>query len=90
MNSEEKKTETSKFEEIDLEKSLKELEGMVDRLESGNIGLEEAFKLFEEGSRLSEKINHKIGSYERKLQILNEQYRLQDFEGDIKENNEEV
>lgn len=90
MSSEEKKTETSKFEEIDLEKSLKELEGMVDRLESGNIGLDEAFKLFEEGSRLSGKINHKIESYERKIQILNEQYRLQDFEGDIRENNEEV
>lgn len=69
-------------ENIDLEKSLAQLEAMVEQLEGGNIGLDEAFKIFEEGSALSEKINKKINSYERKLQILNEHYKLQDLDED--------
>lgn len=78
---------------FDLEKAMQHLEKIVGRLDSGNIGLDEAFRLFEEGSRLSEKINKKINSYEKRLKILNEQYEIEDFDeetlingGDSKDN----
>ena len=35
-----------------FEVNLKKLEGIVDKLESGNIGLEESVKLYEEGMKI--------------------------------------
>ncbi|QGT98966.1 Exodeoxyribonuclease VII small subunit [Candidatus Syntrophocurvum alkaliphilum] len=41
------------MEKISFEEALQKLEAIVDKLESGELELQEALKLFEEGVRLS-------------------------------------
>lgn len=65
---------------FNVETALKQLEEIVQKLENGNINLEEAFKYFEEGNQISEKLTKKIDSYERKLKILTDEYELKEFD----------
>lgn len=61
-----------------FEQSLKELEKIVQQLESGDLPLEEAVKKFEEGIQLSKFCSEKLDETERKITILlrNSQGRL--------------
>lgn len=56
---------TKKFED-----SLKKLEHIVDKLEKGDLALEESLKLFEEGIRLSRFCTKQLEEAERKVDIL--------------------
>lgn len=56
---------TKKFED-----SLKKLEHIVDKLEKGDLALEESLKLFEEGIRLSRLCTKQLEEAERKVDIL--------------------
>lgn len=56
---------TKKFED-----SLKKLEQIVDRLEEGDLALDESLKLFEEGIRLSRLCTKHLEEAERKVDIL--------------------
>jgi exodeoxyribonuclease VII small subunit len=53
-----------------FEESLKKLETVVERLEKGDLPLEESLKLFEEGVRLSETCKKQLESAEGKVQML--------------------
>jgi len=53
-----------------FEQALKRLEGVVERLEDGDIPLEEALKLFEEGVRLSRLCSKKLDEAEKKVELL--------------------
>ncbi|MBW2056275.1 MAG: exodeoxyribonuclease VII small subunit [Deltaproteobacteria bacterium] len=53
-----------------FEKALDRLEGIVSRLESGDLDLEESLKLFEEGIRLSHFCSEKLDEAERRVEIL--------------------
>lgn len=53
-----------------FEESLKRLEELVSQLERGDLPLEEAIKIFEEGSRLSEECRKHLESAEGKVEIL--------------------
>lgn len=53
-----------------FEESLKRLEELVAQLERGDLPLEEAIKIFEEGSRLSEECRKHLESAEGKVEIL--------------------
>jgi exodeoxyribonuclease VII small subunit len=53
-----------------FEESLKKLESIVDKLEKGDLSLEESLKLFEEGVGLSATCKKELEEAEGKVQIL--------------------
>ena len=55
---------------IDLEKSLADLEEIVDELESGDLPLEKAMKKFEEGIKLTRNCQTALKEAEQKVEIL--------------------
>jgi len=55
---------------ISFEKSLKQLEQIVQELESGNLPLEKAMKKFEEGVKLSKFCSEKLDETEKKISVL--------------------
>jgi exodeoxyribonuclease VII small subunit len=63
-----KKTEPSK--KPDFEHSLARLEEIVRKLESANLSLDEAMKLFEEGVQLSRDCQKHLEQAEGKVEIL--------------------
>jgi exodeoxyribonuclease VII small subunit len=56
-----------------FEASLAELEQLVERMEQGNLPLEEALKLFERGVQLSRSCQSALKEAEQKVRILLEQ-----------------
>lgn len=57
----------------DFESSLAQLEKLVARMESGELGLEESLKAFEEGVRLTRLCQETLSAAEQKVQRLMEQ-----------------
>ena len=55
---------------INLEKSLTDLEAIVDELESGELPLEKAMKRFEEGIKLTRGCQSALKEAEQKVAIL--------------------
>ncbi|MCS6816196.1 MAG: exodeoxyribonuclease VII small subunit [Blastocatellia bacterium] len=68
----------------DFEAALKELEGIVEQLENGDLPLERALELFERGVRLSRECQKRLEEAERKVEILIKnargEYEAQPFE----------
>ena len=58
------------MEEEKFEEALSRLEGIVSKLEGGDLDLEESLKLFEDGIRLSHFCNRKLDEAEQKVEIL--------------------
>jgi exodeoxyribonuclease VII small subunit len=54
----------------DFESALKSLEGIVVQLESGDLALDRALELFEEGIQVSRFCNSKLEEAERKVEVL--------------------
>ncbi len=54
----------------DFESALAALEGKVKALEEGNLPLEEALKVFEEGMALAETCSAKLREAEQKVEVL--------------------
>ena len=67
-------TDKTRFED-----ALRRLEGVVERLEEGEIPLEEALKLFEEGVKLSRLCHQKLDEVEKRIELL-----TRDAEGKIR------
>ncbi len=55
---------------VNLEKSLADLESIVDELESGDLPLEKAMKKFEEGIKLTRSCQAALKEAEQKVEIL--------------------
>lgn len=55
---------------VDLEKSLAELETIVEQLESGELPLEKSLKEFERGVRLSRECQGALKDAEQRVQVL--------------------
>lgn len=53
-----------------FEEKLKSLEGIIDKLEKGDLPLEEAIKLFENGVNLSNACKQELEAAEGKVQLL--------------------
>jgi exodeoxyribonuclease VII small subunit len=54
----------------DFEKQLRALESVVERLEQGDLSLEESVQLFEEGIKLSDECKKELEAAEGKIQLL--------------------
>lgn len=65
MNEQPKVEQNKTFEE-----EMEELEAIVERLEDGNVTLEEAINLFQEGMALSKSCHHKLETIEKKIDQL--------------------
>ena len=61
---------TSKKKTIDLEKSMNELEQVVEQLEGGDLSLDKSLKQFEKGLKLSRECQTALNDAEQKVQIL--------------------
>lgn len=54
----------------DFEKNLQELETLVERLEAGDLGLEESLQQFERGIRLTRACQAALQAAEQKVEML--------------------
>lgn len=59
-----------KVEELSFEEAMERLESIVGRLESGDVPLEQAIALFQEGMQLSQSCGSKLEAVERKIEQL--------------------
>jgi len=75
---------TSAKKQPNLEKSLAQLEEIVEQLEEGDIPLEQALKQFEKGIKLSRDCQSALRAAEQKVQVLIKD-DLQDFDADSDE-----
>ena len=74
-----------KQSDFNFEKALKELEALVEKMESGDLSLEESLKHFERGVALTRNCQQALAEAEQKVQILmtqNGKEQLQDFSAD--------
>jgi exodeoxyribonuclease VII small subunit len=60
-------------DDTSFEESLDELEALVDRLERGQLLLDESLELFERGMKLARICNRKLSKAERKIELLIEE-----------------
>lgn len=72
------KTTPSKKKSIDFEQSLSTLENLVDRMEQGDMTLEESLQAFETGIALTRECQSRLAAAEQQVSKLVEQ------QGDIK------
>lgn len=65
---------------------LDRLEALVQRLEGGGLGLEEALATFEEGIALSQQLQEQLGQAQRRVEVLKQglagEYRAEPLEGE--------
>ena len=70
-----------------FEDKLNELKKIVEKLETGNISLDESLKQFEKGTKLLGDCYKSLEKYEKKIQVLTEdssgETQLEDFEPDV-------
>lgn len=74
-----------KTSSINFEKSLAELETLVEKMEAGDLSLEESIKCFERGIVLTKSCQKALSEAEQKVQILlekNGKAELADFDND--------
>ena len=72
----------SKEKDNNFEANLKKLEVIVDKLESGDIGLEESVKLYEEGMKIKKICDKKLKDIEmqiKKIKIEDNKIVKEDF-----------
>ncbi|MBW1972437.1 MAG: exodeoxyribonuclease VII small subunit [Deltaproteobacteria bacterium] len=62
-----------------FEEGIKRLEEIVEKLEKGDLLLEDSLKLFEEGIKLTRLLNQKLNETEKKVEML-----IKDENGNIK------
>lgn len=55
---------------MDFEKKLNRLEEIVQKMEKGDLALDESLKLFEEGVKLSRECNSRLSEAETKVKLL--------------------
>mgnify|MGYP001416863852 CR=1 FL=1 len=65
-----KKKELSEKSELNFEAALSELESLVEKMESGELSLEESLKSFEKGIVLTRLCQKALSEAEQKVEIL--------------------
>lgn len=58
---------------LNFEQAIEKLEQIVHRLENGDVPLEQAIELFQEGMKLSQLCSQKLEQVERKIEMLIEE-----------------
>ena len=68
--------------EVNFEDALAELEGLVAKMESGKLSLDESLKAFERGVALTRHCTSALKEAELKVQTLTDDGELEDYDGD--------
>lgn len=64
-----------------FEEEMEQLEAIVERLEEGEVSLEEAISLFKQGMELSKNCHDKLKDFEKQLdEIINEDGEIMPFQ----------
>ena len=58
--------------EISFEKQMQKLQEIVEKLETGDVELDESIALYEEGLKLSRELKKQLNDFETKINELNE------------------
>lgn len=66
-------------EEITIEEALQELDGIVEKLESREISLEESFSMYQKGMEVLKQCSEKIDMVEKKMLQMNKDGDLSEF-----------
>lgn len=69
----------------DFEKNLNALEGLVKKLEAGELSLDDSLKQFEKGIKIARECQESLANAEQRIQILTESTEgqsLKDFESE--------
>jgi exodeoxyribonuclease VII small subunit len=66
----------------DFEAAIGELEGIVKKLEEGDLALEASLKLYERGVHLSRFCHARLEEAERRIEVLSERGELKPFDED--------
>jgi len=66
--------------ELNFEETMKELEQVVQKLENGDLNLDESIKEFEKGMKLSRSVSKYLEDAEKKITIL-----VKDKDGNLEE-----
>jgi len=73
-------------DDLTFDKGLDNLESIVQKLEGGALGLEDALKLYEEGVRLSTLLQKQLADAQRKVEVLRQglggEFRAEPLEGE--------
>ncbi len=80
----ESKPKSSKKKKESFEKSLQRLEEIVQKMEDGNLALEESLQLYEQGVSLTRLCSQRLDEAEKKIEVL-----TRDEQGGIKVKPEE-
>ncbi|MCI8814147.1 MAG: exodeoxyribonuclease VII small subunit [Lachnospiraceae bacterium] len=75
----EQKKQDAVDESMTLEEAFRQLDGVVERLESREITLEESFKVYQSGMNLLKTCNDKIDRVEKKMLLMDEDGGLREF-----------
>ncbi|KPB03891.1 exodeoxyribonuclease VII small subunit [Bacillus sp. CHD6a] len=71
----------SEKKEVTFEEAMKDLENIVEKLEEGDVPLEEAISFYKEGMKLSKLCHDKLSHVEEEMeQILKENGELESFQ----------
>lgn len=74
-----KANKTDKTDAVRFEDALRDLEDTVQRLESGDLSLEDSLAAFEQGVALVRVLNEKLTGVERRVEVL-----MRDDKGDLR------
>ncbi|KGP91914.1 exodeoxyribonuclease VII small subunit [Pontibacillus chungwhensis BH030062] len=67
-------------EEMSFEEAMKQLEQIVEKLEEGDVPLEQAITYYQDGMKLSKVCNDKLNNVEKQMQqIMNDQGEFESF-----------
>lgn len=66
-------------EEWTIEEALEELDGIVERLESRDISLEQSFSIYQKGMELLRQCSSKIDTVEKKMLKISEDGEISEF-----------
>ncbi len=78
---------------VDFEESLKALEDLVNRMEQGEMTLEESLDAFQKGIALTRECQTRLTEAEQQVNLLieeNDQFRLEAFDADDDEDDDDV
>ncbi len=65
-----KQNQDSPAEEASLEEMFRELDKIMERMESADVSLEDAFSLYERGLKMIRRCNEKLDLVEKKMLII--------------------
>ncbi|MGZ9586163.1 exodeoxyribonuclease VII small subunit [Paenibacillus marinisediminis] len=83
--------EMEQIQSLSFEAAMERLEHIVQQLESGDVPLEQAIELFQEGMLLSNSCSAKLEQVERRIEMLTEQdgeWKRQPFQPEAGDGNE--